>query len=773
MPSHSSTQRSWRWIGTAAVLLLLVGACRGTGPAPCVRPAVQQPAGARSVAPPDPVEALADGLGSANWEERLDTLRRLSALGPAANDVVLPVLRDANEVVRKAAQNHFVGLGEAAVPYLVERLVAVEEDAGFFARIAGGTERNEVKSLAGTLWLALVRGTPRGRVYAITKELIAHASPRIRAVGLFTAATLRDARYLRLVEPLANDPDPMLRERLWASLTLLLVKRSGSAPDLDEPTAALTLTLLEPELVPLLSSEKLGALDRAQTFGDVLGRASVPASLEPRLRALLNAAVADDRLSARGAARAGAILARQPEEQERARAFQDAVAQIEPERRDAFVVRQLAALSSFRSAAYDLEALPRLLDLADALTADERLETYGLPTLAGRFLARALAEGKEEAAQRAMTSLARWIAHPDPQLSLQAARAHAMVLGEIRRVLRRTAEDAGAEAKRAAYEGQRAALLASARAHADALFARAASLPLQEVNRLLELFVHLDDERRLDLFELVWSQRWSDEPGMNSFASRAVLILSARQEKAILPHLLKCAESPEGPWHRSLRDLCAYALGGNSRYGPFLPEYLTAERLERWVRIIEDPGLYHRTRAGFFSIMQADALPPEQRKVLADLALKYTAAPHDSNLRSKSMLSLAYTGDRRVLGPIYAMLLETDHPWWIWENIVPALAVLHGAPVASGDGDLAEGPIPRPAMEALVDLLEAQLAAMAPYDEVRFAYSHNYYSWGVEYLMYPPDVTALFLKIYTRQDFGLDVARWRTWMSSQGEILGR
>ena len=84
--------------------------------------------------------------------------------------------------------------------------------------------------------------------------------------------------------------------------------------------------------MPLLSSETIGALDRWQTYGTALVRARVPDSLRPRFVEMLDAALADDRLTVAGAARAGAILAGQHEEDERAAAFRDRAHRIAPER---------------------------------------------------------------------------------------------------------------------------------------------------------------------------------------------------------------------------------------------------------------------------------------------------------------------------------------------------------------------------------------------------------------------------------------------------------
>jgi hypothetical protein len=771
MPSQPIAPSSSRWIHATALTLLVVCSCRGLHEAPRPGSPASHPAGHGSEAHQNPMEAIARGLRSDDWEKRYDALQQLRVFGDTALDVILPVLQDRNEAVRKAAQNHFIRLGEAAVPYLVERLVNTEQDVGFYARIAGGKERHEIKSLAGTLWLALARGTARDRVFEIVQELISSDSARIRAVGLFTAAAMREARFLRLLEPIARDQDPMIRDRFRESLVLLLVKRSGSAPDLDEVASRETLTLLEPEMVPMLNSEKRGAIYTWHTYGSLLERARVHAKLRPRFIDMLNRALNDDRLTVMGAVHAGAIIAGQLEAYDLPREFRERVQRLELEKNDSRVYRQLAALSSFPSAAYDLQALARLLDFADEFARGSRVEARGLPMLAASFLLRAMAEADQGASRSAMAFLSRWIAHEDPRFSLEAAIAHARVLEVMAKRKKRPAEKQDLEAEQTAHEDQRRKLVASADRHADALFARAKSLSVQELFELEKLFVFLGDKRYLDLFGLVWSHRRDDRPGIHSITTRALLLLADRREKAILPLVLDCAERPEGKWHHKLRDGCVYGLTQSRRFGSMVGEFLTEERLERWVEIIRDPHLYPRTRAGFFPILEGKALGHEQRKVLADLVLKYTSSPHDSNQRSKAILSLGRSGDRRALAPLYAMAMETDHPWWIWENLVPTLAMLHGAPQSESGPEQPRGPVPRKAMEVLVDLLDAQLATMKPHDGIRFAYPNNYFSWGIEYLVYPPELTVYFLKKYTGKDFGMKTLEWRTWLSNQEDIL--
>lgn len=34
-----------------------------------------------------------------------------------------------------------------------------------------------------------------------------------------------------------------------------------------------------------------------------------------------------------------------------------------------------------------------------------------------------------------------------------------------------------------------------------------------------------------------------------------------------------------------------------------------------------------------------------------------------------------------------------------------------------------------------------------------------------------PDMTVFSLKLHTRQDFGMDAAKWRDWLSGRGDVL--
>ena len=113
-------------------------------------------------------------------------------------------------------------------------------------------------------------------------------------------------------------------------------------------------------------------------------------------------------------------------------------------------------------------------------------------------------------------------------------------------------------------------------------------------------------------------------------------------------------------------------------------------------------------------MVEQEALGPERRKVLADLALKYSVAPHDSNLRAKAILSLGKSGDRRALIPLYAMALETDHPWWIWQNLTFPLAALHRPPEDPDVPKDEDAPVPRAVLDALIDLLDVQVTALQP-----------------------------------------------------------
>ena len=68
--------------------------------------------------------------------------------------------------------------------------------------------------------------------------------------------------------------------------------------------------------------------------------------------------------------------------------------------------------------------------------------------------------------------------------------------------------------------------------------------------------------------------------------------------------------------------------------------------------------------------------------------------------------------------------------------------------------------------EELVEILDGMVMRYGPpSDEVKLVTVHNYFSWSVQYEIYPPRRPADELARRTGQDFGFDAAAWRRWLA--------
>lgn len=692
------------------------------------------------------IEAIAAGLESGDWKVRHRALLELGSFGAEANDAILPSLGDLSEVVSKTAQAHFIDQGETAVPYLVTRIVETGEDSGLYARISGQRERTLGKSLAGTLWLVLVRGTDRQRCFELVERLIEHDSPRVRAVALFTAASTRETRFIRLLEKVADDGDPMVRERLREALVQLISRTSPSTPRLDGEATAEALSLMEGELIPILNSDEPGVFEGRETLPEVLAAAGPLEHGRKRLVEMLIRALGDDALSPTGVLACGRILASQCKDEEARDIFKRWAGEMVPAGVEGNAARRLPAMACFPAEVQDLEHHGALLDLAERLARGPAVEQRGLPLLAANILVGAIVGGDVEAEKRAGDVLSRWLSHEGDRFFMETALAYKHASRTL--------------GKKEGYEDDARVLVEAVGPHLDRVFSISRSLPPAELLEVEELFILAEDDRYVDVFEMAWTHRTGDEPGIEWILGECLRPLAYRKERAILHHVLECAESGSDVRHTHLKDACIYSLT-LKRYSGILEEYLTDERFERWTEILEDPEEHPRFRAGFFPLLELEALGEERRRILADIALGLTTPPHDSNLRSKAALGLAEAGDRRAFGPLYRLALEQDHPWWVWENVAVGIATLHGAndPYEDHGG---KGPhAPAGALEALVDLMDAQLGSMEPSEQVRIVHVNNYYNWGIQYLTFPPQQTADLLERYTKQDLGYDVVKWR------------
>src|SRR4030042_6109353 len=219
-------------------------------------------------------------LRSPDWQERREALAAATALGGKGRDLVLRSLQDKSDIISARAQSWFVGQGEQALGYLLTKIGRNDQDTGVFAGIAGGQERSRGKSLAGTIWLCLVNGLPRDRCHEILAKLVRHRSPRVRAIVLHTAASLRSSAFLEFLEMLSLDEDPLVKEKLRAALVRLLILDWYSTPELDESAVRKCLGLLEPELRGILGGNVpanfFSRFSKVETAGAALGRDVLP-----------------------------------------------------------------------------------------------------------------------------------------------------------------------------------------------------------------------------------------------------------------------------------------------------------------------------------------------------------------------------------------------------------------------------------------------------------------------------------------------------------------
>ncbi len=704
------------------------------------------------------MKSIHTNLGSNDWPSRYKAVKAAKAMGWRARGVMLEALGDRSEVISRTAQGWFVEHGEQALDYLLEKLLAAEEDTGLYASIAGGEERNRGKSIAGSIWLVLVRGMPRERCFSIMEELVRHPSPKVRAIVLHTAASLRKERFLHFFNALSEDGDALVREKYLTSLVRLFALGWYSTPELDEPTISRGLTLLEPELPAIMNGDiqaSFFAMDSPTlTLGEVLGRYVLPYHRK-RFISLLETVL--PQLSEAGAARAGAAVERQcwnlmdrhkypnsvwvetdgGKERERhllEEIFTRFVRRLEPQA-DANVRRNfMAALSQFPHELYDDR-------LAKVFFHKDLTQYESSSFMAVRFFLKSLEANDPDLGEKALTVLIKHTSSPDESKCF-------------------TAFKAGRHGLRSAGGLDITPLKNLLKARADRLFAFAETVELKHFPMIVDLLIRLEDERYFQVFEEAWSHRFDDLEAGPILSSCAALLLRKKEDR-LLPYMIDHLNAPSEALHTGLKVTCIYGVL-NPYYEKLLIDPSSEIDLdavvERWLASVRDPEEHPRVRASFAGLLPSRILSENKRDQLTEIYLSLIQEPQDWNIRSKACWNLGKAGERRIIPVIYEIMLSDDAPTWVYLNCLSGLFILESKLHEEKDAG-----VKKAALKG-VELLDSLLTLYPePSPETKIIQVNNYYSWSVMYHVYPPLMVLVSLRQYTGQDFGYDIGAWKKW----------
>lgn len=705
------------------------------------------------------LKTLQTELHSLDWSVRHEAVEAAKTLGWPARGYMRKALADRSDVINRTAQAWFVDHGEQALGYLLEELLAEEKDIGLYASIAGGEERNRGKSLAGTIWLVLVRGLPRERSREIMTSLVRHPSSKVRAIVLHTAVSLRNERFLVFLDTLSEDVDPLVREKYLTSLVRLLVLGWYSTPELDEPTISVGLNLLEPELLAVMDTDiqagffALGS--PTLTLGEVLGRYVLPFHRK-RFMSLLEKAIPV--LSEAGAMRAGAALERQcwnlidrhkypnsawietngdrvREEDLLKDVFDRLIHRLETQTNVNVQRNFMAALSQFPHDLYD-DRLAKLFFPTD-LTRHESSSS-----MAVRFFLKSLEENDADLRDKALAVLNKHLSGPDDAKCFAAYQA-------------------GRYGLQSAGEREAAPLKSVLKSRADRLFAFRESVELKQFPTILDVLIRLDDERYVQVFQEAWEHRHSDDPDIGGILSSCVSILAREKKKRFLPYLIEHLNAGSDIIHTGLKVTCIYRI-----LNPFYEQLLMdsssdiplEQMIEHWMASVQDPEEHPRVRASFTGLLPSRILTETQRNRLTEIYLDLIREPHDWNIRSKACWNLGKLGERRIIPVLYEIVLSNDAPTWVYLNVLSAVYLLESR--LHEDKDVG---VRKAALKA-VELLETLLTVNPEPDPgVKIIQANNYYSWSVQYHVHPPLMVLLSLREYTGQDFGYDIKAWKKW----------
>jgi hypothetical protein len=698
----------------------------------------------------DYAKAIERDLHSNHWQTRFNALESAKAIGWQARDIVIQALSDRSDMISRLAQTWFIDNGEQAVGYLVQMLLGVEEDVGLSASIAGGKNRKRGQSIAGTIWMTLVRGLPRERCYELMKTLAHHDSPKVRAIVLFTAASLRSHKFLEFFDILADDRDPLIREKFREDLIRLLTLEWYSTPELDEPSVSHCLNLLESELTDILDS-KTRFFDGILTLGEVLGKDVLPFHRK-RFISLLEKTI--PQLSEEGAARAGAAIERQcwiMKDRDKypnslwmdyeggkiwdkdliVDVYSRLLKKLRSENKKA---RQnyLAALSQFPDEIYDDR-------LAEIFFDSDLVQHKYSSHVAIRFYVKAIREKDNDLTAKALTVLKQSLAHPEDQNVLEALYAGNYALQSLK----------------SQNSGQ---LLDLFKSYIDRIFSMIETANVKDLPTFLELFIHLKDDRYFQIFKQAWSHLHSKDLAFATPLSSCVGLISQKKDSRIIPYLKEYINEGSSVIYTGLKSICVSRLL-NSFYLPLSKEvsthFITDEEFKRWMAIIKDPEEHPRVRAAFVGLLNDPFLSEDRHRALVEAYFEMTRAPHHWNLRSKACWHLAKAGERRVLPLVYELLVSNGTPSWVPLNCLSAIYELEAEGKKTKEAQVKAG------ARKAVEVLETMLTIYPKPDPQVNVISMNLYH------VYPPLMVLISLRNHTGQDFGYYIAAWKKWLKME------
>lgn len=693
--------------------------------------------------------ALGARLLSVDHSVRYEAVRAVAGLGWDGRDLMKIALGDRADVVSRAAQEWFVSHGEQAVWFLADALVSIPQDTGLYASLVGGEEQPRGKSLAGTLWQTLVRGVAPERALSVMEELAGHDSPRVRAVVLFSAGSIRDSRFLGVLESLSHDNAPLVKKQYREALIRLISPEWYSTPELDEGMLGEVLSLLEPELTAILESQEQAAsfrsIGRGRTLGDALAHAPLPHHRE-RLVGMLEARV--PRLSPAGAARAGLIIERQAWHVPQRESYINVLWASSRVRDEVMLGESYRRMMEGLTRAGDQEDasrywavlahLPHFLydEVFETMFLDlENIDNAVAPELASRFLERASAEVREDLKRKALHVLRDYFAGVDSALTSEAIHTVHSLMGLER--LQPFGNEVGLFLR-----GEVTARLGrfASEAHGLSVSARC---------RVVDLLARDEDQRYWEVFQRVWDDHRYDED-----IRLCLAFLRSHGDPRTTEYLAELVLEGSDRPHTDAKVTAATWLVSwfdEPRVGDPAKEELFGQLLD----VAQDPEEHPRTRAAIATMLEAQGLNEEQRVRAVEVFLPLTQPPHDWNLRSKTCLSLGRAGIHASYLTCGSLLFAAGSPRWVLPNVLEGLLGLEGrrsgAVSEPGAGDC-----------LLVVALEAALALFPdPPVETLPIQVNNYFQWGVMYETYPPLEIRQLLRARTEVDLGYDVPAWR------------
>jgi hypothetical protein len=693
---------------------------------------------------------LGEELISQEWDKRYRSLVELRRYGHDANDYFMIALNDKSDVISRTAQTYLIDQGESVVPFLVQKIKNIKEDRGLYARIAGGTERDRGKSVAGTLWLTFVRGMNRERCFEYLNKLISHPSPRIRSIVLFTAVSLRSEKFLQIVDRLRDDPDPLVQAKLREALVQLFMRDSPSTPELDAGTVQYGLKLLKPKIVSIFNSREPGFTEYDQTLAEMLGRDPLIHHRD-KFISMLKDILFDPELTNEGALSVGRALVNQCELYELKELLAQWVSQMHSpnasEQLSNINLKIIASISVFPTKIFDREISATLIDQFLSFIQTDIKQSHRIPYIVAHVLQASLQESQIKQESSARKILFTLLGHKNIQIALNAGFACLELL--------RTESD-----KRPINQ-EIESIKEMVISQADRFFDISNDLSLRQMCRLIELFIVIDDPRYLRIFEKAWEYRYSDDLQSEYTLMECVHFLAEYDVKEIIPQLIAYVNEGAGDQYKHLKDRCLYLLTLR-RFSAYASEFLTDSLFRRWMTLLQDPEQHPRFRAAFVSLVTNSALNGRQRKEMSNVLLKLSCAPNDANLRSKCLWRLGEIGDSRMIPLLYNFIMEKDNPYMVWDNCVVSLALFYGGPDV-----IAKKASPdkvRQLSRVLIDLLEVMLMTWGPEPNVEICHVNNYFNWAIQYRIYAPKILVDGLKYMTGNDFGYDVEKWRNWL---------